>query len=90
MDQVAEQFDIEEMSMQAKAAEGIEVGNETEGEVADSVPQSPENSDGKDLIVIGDEGKLRGILIYLLSNVSTSPAPLNLLFSVSYFAYSLC
>lgn len=64
-----EQFDIEEILVEENGLDDIKVRVQKRKDDRTTCDDL-EAADDPDLVVIGDEGKLRGILICLLSNVS--------------------
>ena len=68
LSRTSEQFDIEEILVEENSADDIEARAQNEKDDG-SIHESLETADDSDLVVIGDERKLRGILICLLSNV---------------------
>ena len=69
LSRASEQFDIEEILVEENSA-GDHEARAQNGKDGGSMHDDFETADDSDLVVIGDEGKLRGILICLLSNVS--------------------
>ena len=77
---LGEHFDTEEMSVHG--ANENDEGESKPLPVDDkSAPQEHGNPAEEDLVVVGDAGKLRGILIFLLSNVSS---PFTIFFPVAH------